>query len=133
MDQKLIINDELYQVKADVVDEEKVALLTKAMEVFYDVEVEIKAKKEQEEIARFKMEKMFKKGYEEFGLTSIKGKFIQITFVPGTEGTTIQERVFSQRKAEAILQELGIDENDYYEVVERTTNKRKESIRVKVE
>lgn len=133
MEYQVKVNKSDYKVDAVGQDDEALALLTKAMESFYKKEIKYKAQKEQYEIARYQMEKMFGKGHTDFGLRKIAGKYISVTYIPASEGETTVERVFSEAKTRAILDEFGIDEEEHMEYVEKTTGKRKESIRVGAE
>lgn len=133
MKYEITSNSEKYKVEAESENLEAVALIVKAMELFYDKQIEYEGTKQQYDIARYQMEQMFKKGNEEFGLKKIDNPYINITFVPASDGKTEIVKQLNEKKAIAILSELGIGENEYMDVVEKTTNKRKESIRVKAE
>lgn len=133
MEYQVKVNNSNYTVEALEESPEAIALITKAMEIFYEKELEYQAQKEAYERARYQVEQMFKKGNEEFGLKKVNGEYIKVTFVPASDGKTTVSKQFSESKARAILEELGIDEEEYMDVVSKTTGKRKESIRVGVE
>lgn len=133
MEYNVLLDTTKYKVESATEDVEAVAVVIKALELFYDMEIEYKAKKEQYEIARYRIEKMFEKGCNDFGLKKIDGESIKVTYIPGSEGTTKVEHVLNESKAKAILEELGVDESEYMDVVSKTTNKRKGSIRVVTE
>lgn len=118
-----------YKVVADYENEEAIVLIGKAMELFTDIAEEHNIAKAKYDEARYKLEKMFAKGNEEFGLKSVKSAYASVTYVPATDGKIVKK--LNESKAIAILKELGIDEEEYMDI--NVTGKRKESIRVGVE
>lgn len=125
--------DKRYVVTSDKEDAEQIAKLVKAMNLYTDYVEEFDQAKIKFEDARYKMEQMFSKGNKDFGLKSIKSPYLRITYVPASEGTTKMVKELNTEKALRILEELGVDEEEYMDVVAKTTSKRKESIRVVAE
>lgn len=133
MEYNVTIGNSNYVVESAEENLEASALITKAMELFYEKEMEFQRVEEEYKRARYQIERMFKKGNEEFGLKKVNGDYIKVTYVPASDGKTTLVKKFDEVKALAIFNELGITEDEYMSVVEKTTGKRKESIRVGTE
>lgn len=112
-------------------DAEQFALLQKYLETFYEIAEQYESIKFEYDKAKFQLEQMCEKANKELGFRSMKGRYQQVTFVPGTEGKTIKTKVLSETKILELLDELGIDPNEFYVETEKTSGVRKASIRYK--
>lgn len=123
-------NNKKCKVVAETENAEAVALVIKAMEIMSEIKEEYEPRKVEYEDARYKLEKMFGKGFKEFGLKSVKSPYLNITYVPASEGTTKVEKVLNEKKLAEDLESLGLSIDDYYIRSEKKVGARKESIKV---
>lgn len=130
MEYSIVDNNTNYKVVSEKESPEQLAKLFKAIEIFTDVQEEYNIKKAQYDEARYQMEKMFSLGSSEIGLKSVKSKYLNITYVPATEGTVKKEKILNESKLIEDLESLGLSIDDYYIFQDKVTGKRKESIRV---
>lgn len=129
MEQKIVISDQVYTIDTREENPEMFAKLAKAMTIYYDLKEKYEQIKEEYDLAHYRMEQMFGKGFEEVGLKKMSDKYLTITYIPETQGTTKISREPSKEKMIEIMNQLGIDEEEYMETVEKTTGKRKAYIK----
>lgn len=129
MEQKVVIADQVYTIDTREENPEMFAQLAKAMTIYYDLKERYEQVKEEYDLAHYRMEQMFGKGFEEVGLKKMSDNYLTITYIPETQGNTKVVRQANTDKMLQIMQELGIDEDEYMETVEKTTGKRKAYIK----
>lgn len=130
MEQRVVIADTVYKIEAASEAPEQFAQLAKAMDIYYDIREKYNTAKEEFELAHYRMEQMFGKGFEEVGLKKMGNKYMTVTYVPATEGNTKTVKEINVEKLRNDLEELGLNIDDYMMVQTKTTGKRKAFIKV---
>lgn len=133
MQYSIINNNEKYEIEANEERPDDIAKLIKAMELFYDMEIQYQGMKEQYEETKKQMENAFSAGNKEFGLKKIKGQYLGITYVAESTGTLKKTKVMNEEKVKKLMNEFGITEDQYIDEVEKVTGGRKAYIKVTAE
>lgn len=109
----IVMNDETkYTISADGENQELNSQIIKAMEIFYGIEEEYNQIQAQYEEAKTKMELMFGKGFDEYGLKSIKSRYVNATYIP--EGKPTVKKKLNEKALDELFDELGVAKDDYY-------------------
>lgn len=121
MEYTLTIENQNYIVNAEGENQEKTALLIKALDSFYDVSSRYEAVKFEYDSAKMLMEQMFGQGLEEFGLKSIKSPYYNATYIP--KGKDEKVEVLDEEAVLKLLDELGLVKDTVYKLKDKKGRK----------
>ncbi len=120
MELTLLENDKTYTFECDnQLSIEQLTDISIALNKYGDCEVEFKGQEEAREQVKYN----FVKALENTGIRKINSPYYQITYIPANE---CEKKVLDEKKVLALLNELGLDIDDYY-ITKK--NSRKASIR----